>query len=139
MSNRTFTIIKPEAVAAGHTGDILQMLEQHGFRIVALRMCHLTSEEAQRFYAAHRNRPFFGELTTYMTSGPIVAAILEREDAVAALRHLVGPTDPHAAAEGTIRRRYGTDRTMNAIHASDSDTNARLEWQQLFAEADIMA
>lgn len=138
MNSRTFTLIKPEAVRAGHTGDILQMIEHHGFRIVALRQHLMSRDEARRFYAAHRDRPFYDELVEYMVSGPIVAAVVERDDAVEALRRLVGPTDPQQAAEGTIRRAYGKDRTMNAIHASDSPANARLEWQQLFSPSDIL-
>ena len=138
MISRTFTMIKPEAVRAGYTADILKMITDSGFRIVALRMHHLSRNDAMRFYAVHRDRPFYGELVEYMSSGPIVAAILEGEDAVTSYRRLVGATNPQEAAEGTIRAKFGTDKTANAVHASDSDENARLEWQQHFAESDIM-
>ena len=138
MISRTFTMIKPEAVRAGYTADILKMIADSGFRIVALRMHHLSRNDAMRFYAVHRDRPFYGELVEYMSSGPIVAAILEGEDAVTSYRRLVGATNPQEAAEGTIRAKFGTDKTANAVHASDSDENARLEWQQHFAESDIM-
>lgn len=138
MNNRTFTMIKPEAVAAGKAAEILQMIAENGFRIVALRMHHLSRNDAKRFYAVHRGKPFYEKLVEYMSSGPIVAVVLEAENAVAAFRCLVGATNPAEAAEGTIRHKYGTDKTMNAIHASDSDENAELEWQQHFAECDIM-
>ena len=138
MSNRTFTMIKPEAVRAGNTVEILKMITDNGFRIVALRMHHLSRNDAMRFYAVHKGKPFYEKLVDYMSSGPIVAAILEGENAVASYRCLVGATNPAAAEEGTIRHRFGTDNTMNAVHASDSDENARIEWQQHFAESDIM-
>lgn len=138
MSNRTFTMIKPEAVRAGNTAEILKMITDNGFRIVALRMHHLSRNDAMRFYAVHKGKPFYEKLVDYMSSGPIVAAILEGENAVASYRCLVGATNPAEAAEGTIRQRFGTDKTMNAVHASDSDENARIEWQQHFAESDIM-
>ncbi|MBR2325988.1 MAG: nucleoside-diphosphate kinase [Alistipes sp.] len=138
MNSRTFTMIKPEAVAAGHTADILKMISDNGFRIVALRMHHLSRNDAKRFYAVHQGKPFYEKLVEYMSSGPIVAIVLEAENAVAAFRCLVGATNPAEAAEGTIRQKFGTDKTMNAIHASDSDENARIEWQQHFDESDIM-
>ena len=138
MSNRTFTMIKPEAVRAGTTADILKMITDNGFRIVALRMHHLSRNDAMRFYAVHKGKPFYEKLVDYMSSGPIVAAILEGENAVASYRCLVGATNPAEAAEGTIRQRFGTDKTMNAVHASDSDENARIEWQLHFADSDIM-
>lgn len=131
-------MIKPEAVAAGHTADILKMISDNGFRIVALRMHHLSRNDAKRFYAVHQGKPFYEKLVEYMSSGPIVAIVLEAENAVAAFRCLVGATNPAEAAEGTIRQKFGTDKTMNAIHASDSDENARIEWQQHFDESDIM-
>ena len=138
MGNRTFTIIKPEAVRAGVHADILKMIVENGFRIVALRMHHLSRNDAMRFYAVHRDRPFFEKLVEYMSSGPIIAAVLEAENAVAAYRTLVGATNPAEAAEETIRAKFGTDKTANAVHASDSDENARLEWQLHFEERDIM-
>ena len=138
MSNRTFTMIKPEAVRAGATAEILKMITDNGFRIVALRMHHLSRNDAMRFYAVHKGKPFYEKLVDYMSSGPIIAAVLEGENAVAAYRCLVGSTNPKEAAEGTIRYRFGTDNTMNAVHASDSDENARIEWEQHFVEGDIM-
>ena len=138
MNNRTFTMIKPEAVRAGMTADILKMITDNGFRIVALRMHHLSRNDAMRFYAVHKGKPFYEHLVEYMSSGPIVAAILEGENAVASYRCLVGSTNPAEAAEGTIRYRFGTDNRMNAVHASDSDENARIEWEQHFTEGDIM-
>ena len=140
MSSRTFTRIKPEAVRAARHADILKMSVDNGFRIVALRMHHLSRNDAMRFYAVHKGKPFYDELIAYMSSGPIIAAILEcdGDDAVAAYRCLVGSTNPKEAAEGTIRAKFGTDKTANAVHASDSDENARIEWEQHFCESDIM-
>ena len=138
MNNRTFTMIKPEAVRAGVHADILKMIVDNGFRIVALRMHHLSRNDAMRFYAVHKGKPFYEELIEYMSSGPIIAAVLEAENAVAAYRCLVGATNPQEAAEGTIRAKFGTDKTANAVHASDSDENARIEWEQHFCDRDIM-
>ena len=133
-------MIKPEAVRAALHADILKMIVDNGFRIVALRMHHLSRNDAMRFYAVHKGKPFYDELIAYMSSGPIIAAILEcdGDDAVAAYRCLVGSTNPKEAAEGTIRAKFGTDKTANAVHASDSDENARIEWEQHFCESDIM-
>ena len=138
MTNRTFTIIKPNAVAAGNTGKILDMLLRDGFTIRAMRMVFLSRNDADRFYAIHKGKPFFPELVEFMTSGPVVVAVLEKEDAVASLRALVGSTDPAKAAEGTIRRLFAESLTRNAIHASDSDENARQEWSQFFTPDQIM-
>lgn len=138
MSNRTFTMIKPEAVRAGVAAEILKMITDNGFRIVALRMHHLSRNDAMRFYAVHKGKPFYEKLVEYMSSGPIIAAVLEGENAVASYRCLVGATNPADAAEGTIRHRFGTDNTANAVHASDSDENARIEWEQHFDARDIM-
>ena len=138
MGNRTFTMIKPEAVRAGIHTDILKMITDNGFRIVALRMHHLSRNDAMRFYAVHKDKPFYEPLVEFMSSGPIIAAILEAEDAVASYRRLVGATDPQEAAEGTIRAKFGTNQRQNAVHASDSDENARIEWEQHFVESDIM-
>ena len=138
MGNLTFTMIKPNAVKANNHAKILQHLVEAGFRIVALRMWCMSRNDAKRFYAVHADKPFYEPLVDFMTSGPIVAAVLEKENAVAELRKIVGATDPEEAAEGTIRKLYGTARRYNAIHASDSDENARTEWSIHFTEADIM-
>jgi nucleoside-diphosphate kinase len=131
--NRTFTMIKPDAVENGHIGAILSMINNAGFRIVSMKMTQLTKRDAQEFYAIHNERPFFGELVEYMTSGPIVAAILEKDNAVADFRTLVGATNPAEAAEGTIRKLYAKDISANAVHGSDSDDNAAIEGAFHFA------
>jgi len=127
MGNRTFTMIKPEAVQAGKTGAILKMIEENGFRIIALKKVRLNIERAGIFYEVHKERPFFGELVGYMSSGPIVAAILEKENAVADFRNLIGATDPIEADEGTVRKLFAESKSKNAIHGSDSDENAQIE------------
>ena len=133
MSNRTFTMIKPDAFSKGNTGDILSMIEKAGFRIVAMKKTLLTPEKAGEFYAVHRERPFYGELVEFMSSGPIVAAILEKEGAVESFRGLIGATDPSKAGEGTIRRSFAESIGRNAIHGSDSDENARIEGAFFFS------
>lgn len=125
--SRTLAIIKPDAVAAGHSGQILAHLEAAGFTVRALRMTRLTEEAAGRFYAVHRERPFYPELVEFMTSGPVIAMVLEAEDAVPRLRETIGATDPAEAAEGTIRRLFAESKGRNAIHASDSTENASVE------------
>lgn len=125
--NRTFTMIKPEAVEQGNIGGILAMMEGAGFRIVALKKKQLSKAEAGDFYAVHKERPFYGELVDYMSSGPIVAAILEKDNAVEDFRKLIGSTDPAEAAEGTIRKRFAESKAKNAVHGSDSDDNAAIE------------
>ncbi|WCL81141.1 nucleoside-diphosphate kinase [Saprospira sp. CCB-QB6] len=132
-ANKTLTMIKPDAVKAGHTGAILAQINEAGFRIVALKMTQLSTAAAERFYAVHKERPFFGELVEFMTSGPIVAAILEKDNAVADFRTLIGSTNPAEAAEGTIRAKYATSIGENAIHGSDSDENAQIEGDFHFA------
>ena len=132
-TNKTLTMIKPDAVKAGHTGAILAQINEAGFRIVALKMTQLSTAAAERFYAVHKERPFFGELVEFMTSGPIVAAILEKDNAVADFRKLIGSTNPAEAAEGTIRAKYATSIGENAIHGSDSDENAKIEGNFHFA------
>jgi len=127
MGNRTFTMVKPEAVQQGNTGAILKMIEENGFRIVALKEVQLTTERAGLFYEIHKERPFYGELVDYMSSGPIVAAILEKENAVADFRNLIGATDPADAEDGTIRKLFAESKSKNAVHGSDSDENAQLE------------
>jgi nucleoside-diphosphate kinase len=126
-------MIKPEAVEAGHIGNILQMINEAGFRIVALKKTQLNKDQAGEFYAVHKERPFYGELVDYMCSGPIVAAILEKENAVADFRELIGATDPSEAAEGTIRKKYATSKAENAVHGSDSDENAQIEGSFFFS------
>ena len=132
MSNRTFTMIKPDATKKGYTGAILEKINGAGFRIVALKMLHLSPEKAGEFYAVHRERPFYGELVEFMSSGPIAAAILEKENAVDDFRVLIGATNPAQAAEGTIRKLYAASIGENAIHGSDSDANALIEGDFFF-------
>ena len=136
--HRTLTIIKPDAFGAGKAGLIIALLEQSGFRIKASRVMHLTSAQAGEFYAVHRERGFFGELVEFMTSGPCMPMILERADAVATLRTVIGATDPAEAAEGTVRKLYAESKGRNAIHASDSDENAMREAGFFFAESDVV-
>ena len=126
-TNRTFTMLKPDAVANGHIGAILEKINASGFRIVALKMTQLTKADAEAFYAVHAERPFYGELVEYMTSGPIVAAVLEKDNAVADFRTLIGSTDPAEAEDGTIRKKYAESKGRNAVHGSDSDENAKIE------------
>lgn len=133
MSNLTFTMIKPDAVKNGNIGNILQMINNAGFRIVAMKYTKLSLEAAGKFYEVHSARPFYGELTQFMSSGPIVAAILEKENAVADFRTLIGATNPAEAAEGTIRKAYATSIGENAVHGSDSDENALIEGAFFFS------
>lgn len=133
MSNRTFTMIKPDAVAAGNIGNILQMINNAGFNIVAMKYTKLSTEQAGQFYAVHSARPFYGELTEFMSSGPIVAAILEKDNAVEDFRKLIGATNPAEAAEGTIRKMYAKSIGENAVHGSDSDENAKIEGDFFFS------
>ncbi|MBR4037271.1 MAG: nucleoside-diphosphate kinase [Tidjanibacter sp.] len=134
--NRTFTIIKPDSMRAGVEGKIIDILLSRGFRIAAMRATRLSEQKAGEFYAIHKEKPFFGELMEYMTSGQVIVAVLERDDAVAELRRTVGATNPQKADPGTIRAMFGTDVTMNAIHASDSDENAAIEAAHFFSEED---
>lgn len=133
MGNITFTMIKPEAVAEGNIGGILSMIEAAGFRIVAMKKTRLTAEQAGQFYAVHKERPFYGELVDYMSGGPIVAAILEKDNAVADFRKLIGATNPAEAEEGTIRKKYAKSIGENAVHGSDSDENANIEGDFFFS------
>jgi nucleoside-diphosphate kinase len=133
MSNRTFTMIKPDAVANGHAGKILDHIIQAGFSVVALKYTRLTAEQAGAFYAVHKERPFYADLVSFMTSGPIYAAILEKDNAVADFRNVIGATNPEQAAEGTIRRLYAKSIDANAIHGSDSDENAEIEGSFFFS------
>lgn len=136
---RTLAIIKPDAVGSDHTGKIVAHLEEKGFRILGMRMTRLTPEQAGEFYAVHRERPFYAELVDFMTSGAVVPIALERDDAVTALREVIGATDPAEAAEGTVRKLYAESKGRNAIHASDSDENAAREVAFFFAEGDLVA
>lgn len=135
---RTLTIIKPDAFEAGKAGKILALLEEQGFRVRAARVMHLTEAQAQEFYAVHRERPFYGSLVSFMTSGRCLPIALERDDAVATLRRVIGATDPAEAAEGTVRRLYAESKERNAIHASDSDENAEREARFFFAETELI-
>jgi nucleoside-diphosphate kinase len=136
--NRTFTMVKPDAVAAGNTGNILAMIEQAGYKIVALKLTQLSEAKAGEFYAVHKERPFYGELVSFMSSGPIVAAILEKDNAVLDFRTLIGATDPTKAEEGTIRKKYAKSLGENAVHGSDSDENAAIESAFHFAVTDMI-
>ena len=127
MGNITFTMIKPEAVEAGNSGAILNKIEAAGFRILAMKKVHLSEERAGSFYEVHKERPFYGELVEYMCGGPIIAAILEKENAVSDFRTLIGATNPSEAAEGTIRAEFAESLAKNAVHGSDSDENASIE------------
>jgi len=129
---RTFAIIKPDAVAAGHVGAILQAIEDGGFRLAAMRLVRLTKTEAEGFYAVHRERPFFDSLTTFMSSGPAVVMALEAEDAITGWRTLMGATDPAKADEGTLRRRFGSSIEYNATHGSDAPETAAFELAYFF-------
>lgn len=127
MTNRTLTMLKPDAVEKGHVGAILDKISASGFRIVALKMTQMTIADAESFYEVHKERPFFGELVSFMTRGPIVAAVLEKENAVEDFRTLIGATNPQEAAEGTIRKMFAESIDENAVHGSDSNENAAIE------------
>ncbi|MCU7551476.1 nucleoside-diphosphate kinase [Chitinophagaceae bacterium LB-8] len=133
MSNRTFTMIKPDAMKNGHAGAILDKIIKGGFRIVALKQTHLSEVKAGQFYEVHKERPFYGELVEFMSSGVIIAAILEKENAVADFRTLIGATDPAKADEGTIRKLFATSVGENAVHGSDSEENAKIEGDFFFS------
>jgi len=133
MSNRTFTMIKPDAFSKGHAGAILDRIIKNGFRIVAMKLTKLSAEKAGQFYEIHKERPFYGELVEFMSSGPIVAAVLEKPNAVSEFRKLIGATDPAKADAGTIRKLYAASVGENAIHGSDSDENAKIESDFFFS------
>ena len=135
---RTLTIIKPDGVAASKSGEILAHLEREGFHVLALRRLHLTEAQAREFYEVHRERPFYDSLVAFMSSGPIITAALEREDAVSYLRRTMGATNPGEAKEGTIRNLYGSTIERNAIHGSDSPENAERELQFFFSRAELI-
>jgi nucleoside-diphosphate kinase len=134
----TLTIIKPDAFGAGKAGKIIALLEEKGFKLRASRIMHLTQAQAGEFYAVHRERPFYGELVQFMTSGPCMPMVLEKANAVAALRDAIGATDPAEAAAGTVRKLYAESKGRNAIHASDSDENAQREARFFFAETELL-
>jgi nucleoside-diphosphate kinase len=134
MSNRTFTMIKPDATEKGYTGAILQQINAAGFKIVAMKMLHISSEKVGEFYAIHKERPFYGELVGFMSRGPITAAILEKDNAVEDFRKLIGATNPANADAGTIRKLYASSLGENAIHGSDSDENAKIECDFFFSK-----
>ena len=138
MSNRTFTIIKPDSVRKGNFGKIITRIEGEGFRILGLKKVSLGQKQAEMFYGIHRERPFFKDLVRYMTSGPVYVAALEREGAVAHLRKVMGATDPAKADAGTIRKDFGESIEQNAIHGSDSDENARGEIAFFFSESELV-
>lgn len=137
VTNRTFTMIKPDATSAGHTGAILDKIIKAGFRIVSMKYTRLTPEEAGRFYAIHRERPFYNDLVKYMSSGNIVAAILEKENAVDDFRKLIGATDPAKAEPGTIRNLFAKSIDANAVHGSDSNENAAIEGSFFFSALEM--
>ncbi len=126
-SNKTFTMIKPDAIEKGHVGAILNKINASGFRIVSMKMIQMSKRDAELFYAVHNERPFFSELVSFMCRGPIVAAILEKENAVDDFRTLIGATNPEEAAEGTLRKQFATSMGENAVHGSDSNENAQIE------------
>jgi nucleoside-diphosphate kinase len=131
--NRTFTMIKPNTVAEGYTGVILAKIQEAGFRIVSMKIVHMTPQQAGKFYEVHKERPFYTDLVTFMSSGPMVAAILEKENAVEDYRKLIGATDPAKAEPGTIRRQYAKSVQENAVHGSDSDETAAIECNFFFS------
>lgn len=132
--NITFTMVKPDAVEANNIGPILAKINQSGFRIIAMKYLRLSPEQAGQFYAVHKERPFYGELVSYMSSGPIVAAVLTKDNAVADYRKLIGATDPTKAEEGTIRKLFAKSIAANAVHGSDSDENANIEADFFFSK-----
>ncbi|NOY49003.1 MAG: nucleoside-diphosphate kinase [Chlorobi bacterium] len=135
--NITFTMIKPKAVADGNMGNIIAKIIEGGFLVKALKFTRLTKSDARKFYAVHKERPFYNDLVSFMSSGPIVAAVLEKENAVEAYREYIGSTNPADAAEGTIRKLYATSIEANAVHGSDSDDNARIEANFFFSQREM--
>jgi len=136
-TNRTYTMVKPTAMRKGYMAAIMNQITEGGFKIVAAKMTQLSIDDAKEFYAIHSERPFFGELTEFMSSGPIMAMILEKENAIEAYRNFIGATNPEEAAEGTIRKKYGTNMGENAVHGSDSDENAEIESNFFFSGREI--
>jgi nucleoside-diphosphate kinase len=138
MAERTLAIIKPDAVSAGVAGEIIAHIQRAGFRIVGMKLVRLTPEQAGAFYSVHRERPFYAELVRFMSSGPVIPLVLEKDNAVADFRTLIGATDPAEAAEGTIRKRFARSKGENAIHGSDSPDNARVEIAFFFSESELV-
>ncbi|MDA8169141.1 MAG: nucleoside-diphosphate kinase [Nitrospiraceae bacterium] len=138
MVERTLSIVKPDAVKAGHTGDIISMFERAGLKVAALKMLHLTPDEAKGFYIVHKERPFYGDLTKFMSEGPIVVLVLEGEDAIKMVRDIMGATNPKNAAPGTIRALFAADIERNAVHGSDSEKSAAYEIPFFFPSIEIM-
>ena len=136
-TNRTLTMIKPGAIKNGHAGAILAQIQAAGFKIIAMKYTKLSAEKAGEFYAVHKDRPFYGELCEFMTSGPIVAAILEKDNAIESYRKLIGATNPEEAEEGTIRKAYASNIGENAVHGADSDENAKREGEFFFSEKEM--
>jgi len=138
MIERTFSIVKPDAVAGGHAGEILALIEKSGFKILGARMLRLRTEQAREFYAVHRGKPFYESLVSFMTEGPVMVLALEREDAIATLRNVMGATNPANAAEGTVRKLYAANIERNAIHGSDAPATAEAELRFFFSTADLV-
>ncbi len=138
MSNLTFGIIKPDAVSAGNSGNIIQRINDAGFKLRGMKTLHMSLKEAEGFYAVHRERPFFAGLTEFMSSGPCVVMVLEKENAVKAWRDLMGATDPAKADDGTLRKKYGGSLGENAVHGSDSDENAAIEIAYFFSQIELL-
>jgi nucleoside-diphosphate kinase len=136
--NRTFTMLKPDTVESNNIGNVTQMITDAGFVIKAMKLTQLSKDQAKEFYSVHKERPFYGELVEYMTSGPIVAAILEKDNAVEDFRNLIGSTDPFEAEDGTIRKKYAESKGRNAVHGSDSDENAQIEADFHFNKEDLV-
>jgi len=137
-SKRTFALIKPGAVRKNHYGEIIYIITKAGFALKAMKMIQLSEVDAQRFYAVHEGKEFFGRLTKFISSGPVVALVLEKENAIEEFRKLIGSTDPAQAEDGTIRKLFGESVTMNAVHGSDSPENAEKEWSFFFAQKEIL-
>ena len=137
--SHTLTIVKPDAIASAKAGKIIAHLEAQGFKVCAARVMHLTKVQAEEFYGVHRERPFFGSLVSFMTSGPCMPLVLEKADAVASLRKAIGATDPKEAEQGTVRALFAESKERNAIHASDSDENAARESRFFFSETELLA
>ena len=138
MLERTFSIIKPDAVAAGHAGEILAMMERAGFRLLGCRMLRMSTEQAREFYAVHRGKPFYESLVTFMTESPVIVLALEREDAILKLREVMGATNPANAAEGTIRKLFAASIERNAVHGSDAPETAQTELRFFFRTAELL-
>ncbi len=138
MLQRTYTMIKPECVQAKHIGDVIARIEKGGYQILGLKMVHMSKADAEAFYAIHKERPFFPELVTFMSSGPVVSMVLEKENAIADYREFIGATNPAEAAEGTIRRDFGSNIQNNCVHASDSPENALTEIKFFFSERELV-